>query len=95
MIVPGSTNSLWNAVKDAKNVNVTNLPKTMFLQNEKIHAEQVPDQFANYFDVKIRNILENVSIDDEVYNGTKKIEVNNNHFMDRVAVKACIQSLKI
>jgi hypothetical protein len=95
MIVPGSTNSLWNAVKAAKNVNVTNLPKTMFLQNEKINAEQVPDQFANYFDVKIQNILENVSIDDEVYNGIKKIEVNNNHFMDRVAVKACIQSLKL
>ena len=95
MIVPGSTNSLWNAVKAAKNVNVTNLPKTMFLQNEKINADQVPDQFANHFDAKIRNILENVSINDEVYNGIKKINGNNHHFMDRDAVKTCIQSLKI
>jgi hypothetical protein len=72
IIIPGKTNSIWKAVKIAKNINATNLPKTLFESNKEIANIEVPDPFANHFDIKIRNILSEVNINNGVYNGVKK-----------------------
>ena len=67
MIVPGSTNSLWNAVKAAKNVNVTSLPKFLYEDNIKINEKSVPDRFAAFFDDKIRKILNIIGLQQNAY----------------------------
>ena len=95
MIVPGSTNSLWNAVKAAKNVNVTSIPKFLYEDNIKINDKSVPDRFAAFFDDKIRKILSNVEINEGVYNGSSKMNANVGHFMDTDSVRECILSLKL
>ena len=94
-IIPGNTNSIWKAVKSAKNVNVTNLPKTLFEQNEELQHKDIPDKFANHFDTKIRKLLRDVNIDNDVYNGVKKVEAVNKNFMDCQSVRECVSSLKI
>ena len=94
-IIPGNTNSIWKAVRIATNINATNLPKTLFENKEEIPNIEVPDRFANHFDIKIRNILREVKINDAVYNGIKKVEAENKNFMDLQSVRECITSLKI
>ena len=95
MIIPGNTNSLWKAVKTAMDCNVSNLPKTLFKNNLEVPIDAIPDRFAEYFDLKIKNILEEVRIDETVYNGTRKVEEENKNFMDPVSVKECMMNLKI
>jgi hypothetical protein len=51
--------------------------------------------FTNHFCNKIGNILNDVNINDDVYNGVKKVEALNKNSMDLQYVKECIASLKI
>ncbi len=94
LIKPGDTLSLWKAVKTAKDINPNSLPKSMFLNGVVINQEDLTDRFASFFDNKIRGIVEQVSIDDNVYNGTRKIFTSEKMFMDPTSVKLCLQSLK-
>jgi hypothetical protein len=55
----------------------------------------VPDKFAAYFDEKIRNILSTLDIKEGVYNGSRKITANMEHFMDLDSVRECILSPKL
>jgi hypothetical protein len=45
MIYPECKNYLWNAVKTAKDVNVSSKPRTLFESNLKIWENCVPDRF--------------------------------------------------
>ena len=95
-IIPGNTKSLWNAVKIARDVNVSNLPNILYKNGVEIPAGNVADSFAGFFDKKIRDIVDEVSIDINVYNGKRKInECGSKNFMDPDSVKECILSLKI
>ena len=95
MVVPGNTNSLWKAVKTAMDVNISSLPKTMYDNETEISSEELPDRFACYFDSKIARIKEELVINDQVYNGTRKLVESNKNFMDPISVKECILSLKL
>jgi hypothetical protein len=44
-IIPGNTQSLWKAVKIAKDVNVSHLPKTFYENNQEIPRDSLPDRF--------------------------------------------------
>jgi hypothetical protein len=44
----------------------------------------------SYFDIKINNILENNSIDDNVYNGKKLVTLTERICMDSCAISECI-----
>ena len=95
MVIPGNTNSLWKAVKTAMDVNISSLPKTLYENEQEIPNEELPDRFAKYFDTKIKNIIEELAINEEVYNGKRKVEENNKNFMDPISVKECIMNLKL
>ena len=45
-IVPGNSKSLWNAVKIAKDINVSPIPQ--FKDGQKIDTDELPDAFLNY-----------------------------------------------
>jgi hypothetical protein len=72
--MPGSTYSLKEAVKNAKNVNVTNLSKTLFENNNELPHNEIPDHFIKHFENNIKNILSHVNINNGVYNGVKKLK---------------------
>ena len=94
-IVPGSSESIWKAVKIARDLNVTTLPCKMTNNGEDIEEEKLADKFAEYFDAKIRNLSEQATIDPSIYNGRKKINGVNKMFMDEDSVRECIATIKL
>jgi hypothetical protein len=46
----------------------------MYTKNEvPIDSGQLPQSFADFFDAKIRDLVEEIDMDDAVYNGKKKL----------------------
>jgi hypothetical protein len=93
-IVAGNTSSLWRAVKIANDVNISSLPGVMFRANEEIKSDKLAETFASYFDKKVKDIVDSVSIDESVFNGNKRINAENNFFMNKNDVYECLKSLK-
>ena len=62
--------------------------------NVKIDENDIADAFANFFESKIQDIQNEISIDEEVYNGTKKVNADNLNFMTRSNIEEAIKSLK-
>jgi hypothetical protein len=52
-------------------------------------------KLQNYFDIKIKDVLRQTSIDDNICNGVMKVMVENKFFMDQTSVRQCIYSLKV
>ena len=94
LIKPGDTKSLWMAVKMAKDTNQDNLPKTMYENGTLINQDDYADRFATFFDNKIRRLIDQTNMDDNVYNGYRKVFSEEKMFMDSVSVKHCMLSLK-
>ena len=53
------------------------------------------EKFACFSEKKIRDLLEEVIINEDNYNGTQKVQPENKMFMDPVSVKEELSSLKI
>ena len=66
----------------------------LYLRGELIPDNNVPEVFARFFDTKIREILDVVEIDDDVYNGRRLVESRNKMFMDQSSIRECMLSLK-
>ena len=94
-ILPGNSKSLWDAVKIAKNINIPTIPENMYYENNLISKDQLPNTFADYFEKKVQTIVREQKISDSVYNGKKKINCQNENFMNTINLKNAIQSLKI
>ena len=67
----------------------------MFESDEEILNECLADRFAAFFDNKIKKVLGDTKIDENVYNGTQKVNAENSFFMDRDSIEECIRSLSI
>ena len=94
-ILPNNSKSLWQAVKIAKNLQISNLPKEMYCNDLLIPKLEMPDVFADYFVKKIENIVNETIIDNNVYNGKKKLNVENTDFMQLNDVLNAVKSLKV
>ena len=94
-IVPGNSKSLWNAVKIAKDINISPIPTNMQYDGNTIKIEELPDAFAKHFKDKVDNIISKNNINGNVYNGSNKIQSNNINFMEQSNVVKAILSIKI
>jgi hypothetical protein len=54
-----------------------------------------PDRFASFFNKKISAIINGVRVDDQVYNGRKRLSASDKMFMDPISVRKVILSLKM
>ena len=70
-IIPSNSKSLWDAVRIAKDKNIQNLPDTLFLNETEIPKNETTQNFANFFSNKVNDIVGELAIDNEVYNGKK------------------------
>ena len=93
-IVPGNSQSLWKAVKIARDVNTSVLPNQLYLEDVIVNANDQPDTFARFFDSKVRRVISETNIDDNVYNGKKLVNTANSMFMDADSIRSCMLSLK-
>ena len=94
-IVPGNSKSLWSAVKVSMDVGAGTLPKCMTLGGVGIDVHKRSDSFAQFFDTKIKAIINDVEINPSVYNGIKKLIATNYMFMSSNEIKKCINGIKI
>ena len=94
-IIPGNSKSLWDAVRQSKNLDIPKLPSRMYNQNEEISIEDLPDKFADFFENKIIDIVNDSLIDQNVYNGNRKINASQKNFMTTKDVMEAVSSLKI
>ena len=93
-IIPGNTKSLWDAVKIAKDSNKPKLPVSMSYNNQNVNRNELPDAFADFFQSKVENIVNNQIINDQVYNGKKRVATQTLNFMGENEVLNAIKSLK-
>ena len=93
-ILPGDSKSLWDAVKVAKDINVQQIPSAMYRNGILIEPQNLPDEFASFFKDKVQNVVNNLVIDDNVYNGTRKINAENEDFMTENDVLIVMENLK-
>ena len=94
-MIPGNSKSLWDAVKIAKDLNIEPIPTNMYGEGELLTHADMPDHFASFFNKKVIDIMSATVIDNEIYNGEKKVESSDLMFMDKGAIKECILSLKV
>ena len=94
VIQPGSTKTLWQAVNIAKDTCNSTLPKTLYDGEAEVHQDEVANAFASYFDNKIKNVLEEVTIDENVYNGRKLVDTSDKFFMTEPEILQCMKTLK-
>ena len=93
-IIPGNSGSLWKAVKIARDVNVTTIPNSLYLEGILVPNSEAPETFASFFNNKIKKVLEEVKIEEDVYNGKKMVHATDKMFMDEKSIKECMLTLK-
>ena len=54
-----------------------------------------PDSIAEFFNVKVRGLVDDSVINENVYNGKLKLQTESRFFMDRDSIIDCVKSLKI
>ena len=59
-----------------------------------VSGNKIADSFANFFDKKVKKLVENVTIEQNVQNGTQQPIMGAGDFMTRDRVCECIKQLK-
>ena len=93
-IKPGNSKTLWEAVKIANDQNIEYIPDQMKQNGSIIPNENLAEEFACMFEKKIKDIVSTTTIDDAVYNGVRKVTVQDLNFMSVNNIREAILSLK-
>ena len=80
-LVPSNSKTLGDAVRITKDLNVESIPKTLFSHNIEIQRTNLPDSFACFFNNKVNTIVESTNIDNNVYNGVRRVEADNKMYL--------------
>ena len=67
----------------------------MFLNNTKISNNTLPEVFGKFFSDKVSNLTNNLIINDNVYNGNRKIDSQNEFFMSGTEILDVLSSIKL
>ena len=59
----------------------------MHLDEQKVYGKEIPNAFANYFDIKVNDITESCEVDPNVYNGRVMTKTPDENFIDEIRVK--------
>ena len=106
-IIPGNSKSLWNAVKKAKDLNVSSLPDKLTLNSLPVAPHDLPDTFAEFFSNKVTNITSNcrsrkINCDtsnfitsSNIINAIKSFKSKNCEGLDRIPVRYLIDGMSV
>ena len=67
----------------------------MFVNNIEIPKTETQQAFAQFFSNKVNNIVNEVTINNKIYNGCRKVNSENHFFMSSTDLKECIKNIKI
>ena len=85
---------LWKAVKIAKNKSTNDIPSNLTCNNIEVDATNVANTFAGFFHDKIETIKNDLTLDQNVYNGKNKLLVVDRFFMKETDIYECLATLK-
>ena len=85
-ILPGNSKSLWRAVKIAKNHGHSVIPNNMMLNNVDVSGPNIAEQFAGFFEKKVRLIVNETIVDQSVYSGIQKTQTADEMFMTSIKI---------
>ena len=67
----------------------------MNLGGLEINESNLSDAFVDFFDQKVKNIVNSCKVEDDVYNGKKKIFTGSKNFISSTSVMNALKSIKI
>jgi hypothetical protein len=82
-------------VKIANDKNIEPKLRVMFKNNSEVDYESLPDEFAKFFDSKVKNIVNSVTVNSDVYNGQRLVISGVNMFMDTEAIISVVGTMKV
>ena len=94
-LTPGNNKTLWDSVKIAKEQNINKLPEKMTYNNLPIDSKDLPDVFARHFKTKISTIVNESIVNNNVYNGQRKLYVDDHNFMNQNDINEAVSTLKL
>ena len=94
-LVSGNSKSLWRAVNLAKDINVNEIPVEMKHAGITIQKQNLSESFADFFDEKVKKIVETCEVDHNSYNGKRKVNCADENFMTLKNVSNAMKSIKI
>ena len=71
-ILPGNSKILWNSVKKAKDIDINSIPEDHSINQIPINSNELPHAFADFFSNKVKKIVTECKVDNNVYNGKRK-----------------------
>ena len=95
-IIPGNSKTLWRAVSNAKDTNLAaNIPDSLLLHGIPVQQSNLADTFAYFFNDKVVKISNDTVINDNVYNGQKKVYCDDKMFMSSQKIVECVKTIKM
>ena len=67
----------------------------MFLEGELITKDNIPEAFGTYFKNKVDHLANTCKVENDVYNGQKIINAQEEFFMTEPNILKILKSLKI
>ena len=58
----------------------------MYEAGDEIDPKKLPEMFAKFFDNKIKDVLAQTSLEENIYNGYKKVNSESKFFMSKIPV---------
>ncbi len=59
-------------MKAKRDINITNMPSTLFENNQEIPKEHLADVFDTHFDKKVKLVISKAKIDNQIHNSVKR-----------------------
>ena len=79
----------------ALNMSIIKCHKALFQPGRSVDEHERSDYFAAFFSDKVEKITRETIVDQNVYNGYRKLAADNQMFMSFSEVEKCIKSIKI
>ena len=70
------------------------MPPKLSLNDIEIASSDLPDIFADFFKNKVNNIVQEQVINNDVYNGVRKLYCAESHFMSIENILEAVNTLK-
>ena len=93
-IHPGDQKSLWSAVNKSQQLGYSTVPDEVELNNKTYMGSDRPSAFAEEFQQKIKNIIENTTINNNAYQGKRLVDCEDTNFFTENEVMECLKDIK-
>ena len=77
-------------MKIAKNIGNLPIPNNMKINNKPVAGQNIAEHFAEFFDKKVKTIVNETVVDPGVYSGTQKTPAADVMFMTSIKIAECI-----